>query len=86
MPRKKSAMKRLRQDKIRYVRNKAKVTEIKSLAKKVLGLISAKNKEEAAKALTLLESRMFKAVKTDTLKKKAASRRISRLRKHVNKI
>ena len=85
MPQKKSAYKRLRQDKKKHLRNKAKISEIRTLTKKVRTSIAAGNNVEAEKTLRILESRTDRATKTNTLRKQTASRKISRLRKHLSK-
>lgn len=86
MPQIRSAYKRLRQSKKRHLRNKAKISEIRSLAKNVDLLLSEKKKDKAEDALRLLESKLCKCVKTNTIKKETASRKISRLRSHLSKL
>ena len=86
MPQKKSAYKRLRQDKKKHLRNKSRISEIRTLDKKAKTLIAAANKEEAQTVLRQLESRMDRAVKTNTMKKNTVSRKISRLRAHLDSI
>lgn len=84
MPQKKSAYKRLRQDKKKHLSNKSKISEIRTLTKKVRTLIGSKDKKEAEVALRELESRMDKAAKTNTMRENTVSRRISRLRKQLD--
>ena len=84
MPQKKSAYKRLRQDNKKHLRNKSKISEIRTLTKKVRTLISSQNKKEAEVTLKELESRMDKAAKTNTIKKNTVSRSVSRLRKQLD--
>jgi len=86
MAQKKSAFKRLRQDKKKHLRNKSKISEIKTLSKKVRTLISSQNAPEGKEVLRKLESKLDKAVKTKTVKAKAAARKVSRLQRHLNKI
>jgi small subunit ribosomal protein S20 len=86
MPIKKSAFKRLRQDKKKHERNKSQVSEIRTLAKKVRAQIASKNREEADALLKKLESKIGRAVKNSIIKKNNASRRISRLRKQYSAI
>ncbi len=86
MPQIKSAYKRLRQDKKKHLRNKAKISELRTLAKSVRILISENKKDDAEKAVRQYESRLFKAVKTNLIKKNNASRRISRLRKQLDQV
>ncbi len=86
MPNKKAAIKSLRQGKKRQEHNKTILSEIRTLVKNAKTLITAKDREEADKALKKLESKLSKAAKTDVIKKKNASRRISRLRSQWAKI
>ncbi|MDP8259169.1 MAG: 30S ribosomal protein S20 [Candidatus Aadella gelida] len=86
MPNKKAAMKSLRQDKIKHERNKAQLSELRTLSKKARVLIGEKNQKEADTALKLLESKLSKAAKKDIIKKNNAARRISRLRSQWSKI
>ncbi|KJJ85575.1 Ribosomal protein S20 [Candidatus Omnitrophus magneticus] len=86
MPQIKSAFKSLKQAKKRHIQNKAKISEIRTLTKKVNELIvSNSNKEEAEKLLRKLESKLDRAAKTKIIKKQNASRKISRLRTRFSK-
>ena len=85
MPNKKAAMKSLRQDKKKHLRNKTTLTEIRTLAKKARVLVTANNRDEAEKALRNFESKLSKAAKKNVIKKANASRRISRLRSQFAK-
>ncbi len=80
MANKKAAMKDYRKNKKRHAHNQSITTELKTIAKKVRTLISAANREEADKVLTQYESKLCKAAKSNVIKKKNASRKISRLR------
>ncbi|MFH1798746.1 MAG: 30S ribosomal protein S20 [Candidatus Omnitrophota bacterium] len=86
MPNKKAAMKSLRQDKKKQERNRTTLSEIKTLVKNARALLGAKSHDEADKALTKLESKLSIAAKINVIKKKNASRRISRLRSQWAKI
>ena len=86
MANKKAAFKSLRQGKKRYVQNKAVMSELRTLAKKVRILIDSKNSKEADTVLKDLESKLSRAVKRNTIKRNNASRRISRLRTQWAKI
>jgi len=86
MPQIKSAFKRLRQDKKKHLANKSKISEIRTLTKKVRTLISGKNRAEAEKTVKKLESKLGRAVKTNTMKKNTVSRKISRLKKQIDQI
>ena len=86
MANKKAAIKSLRQDKKKHDRNKAVMSEARTLAKKVRSLIDSKNRKEADAALKALESKLDRAAKSDIIKKNNASRKISRLRAQWAKI
>lgn len=85
MPNKKAAFKSLRQDKKKHALNKATISELRTLAKKVRLAIDSKKTEDAETALRKLESKLDKAAKSNTIKKNAASRKISRLRSQISK-
>ncbi|MDP8299373.1 MAG: 30S ribosomal protein S20 [Candidatus Tantalella remota] len=80
MANKKAAIKSLRQDKKKHDRNKATMTELRTLGKIARTLIKEQNRDEADIALKNLESKLQRAAKKDVIKKNNASRRISRLR------
>jgi small subunit ribosomal protein S20 len=80
MPIKKQAFKALRQSKKRHEKNKGVITEIKTLVKKASQLISGKKHSEADAALKELESKMYRAAKSNVIKKETASRKVSRMR------
>ena len=85
MPNIRAAIKSLRQDKKKHERNKARRSELRTLVRNARQLIENKEIDEAEKALRLVESRLDKAAKTNTIKKANASRHISRLRKQLSK-
>lgn len=86
MPQIKSAFKRLRQDKKKHLANKAKMSALRTTAKKIRLAISEKNTDEANRLIRIYESKLDKAAKTNLIKKNNASRRISRLRKALSQI
>jgi small subunit ribosomal protein S20 len=86
MPIKRSAFKRLRQDKKKHERNKSQVSEIRTLTKKTRASIAAKKREEAETLLKKLESKLDRAAKRNLIKKNNASRNISRLRKQLSAV
>ena len=85
MPVKKSAYKRLRQDKKKHLRNKSVISEIRTLTKKSRALINDQKLDEADALLKQLESKLDKAAKSNVIKKKNASRKISSLKSQRNK-
>lgn len=86
MPIKKQAFKALRQSRKRHEKNKGVISEIKTLVKKATQLIADKNRAEADAALKALESKMYRAAKSNVIKKETASRKVSRLRSQWAKI
>jgi len=86
MPNKKAAIKSLRQDKKKNLRNKTVMSELRTLTKNTRMVIAKNNREEADVLLKKLESKLTKAAKSDVIKKNNASRRISRLRTQWSKI
>ena len=77
----KSALKRAKQNEIRRLRNKAVKTRVRSAVKTV----RTAGEETAAQELKAAQSVIDRAVKKGVLHKRAASRKISRLQKSVNK-
>lgn len=81
-----SAMKRHRQSLKRRLRNKAKISAIKTLSKKALLLAQEGKAEEALKIVRKAQGLMDKAAKGSTLHKNAAARRKSRLMRKLNQL
>jgi small subunit ribosomal protein S20 len=79
-----SAEKRDRQSKKRQERNAAAKSAVKTKIKAVLKAVSAKNKENAVKALKDTAPALAKAASKGLIHKKNASRKISRLTQKVN--
>lgn len=79
MPILKSAMKRIRADKVRKVRNLNTKSEIKTLAVKFNEDIIANKKDAAKISAHLLISKLDKAVSHGILHKNTASRKKSRI-------
>ena len=82
----KSAIKRARQNENRRLRNKSVKTRVKNIVKSVQLAMNEKTQEEALKELNNAKSVIDKAAKKGVIHKKTASRKISRLSKHVNTI
>ena len=82
----KSTIRRARQAEKRQVRNRATLTAVKSLVKKVQTAVADKKVEEAKVSLRQAASALSKAVSKGVLKPNTASRRISRLTHHVNSL
>ena len=82
----KSAIKRARQNENRRLRNKSVKTRVKNIVKNVQLAVNEKTKEEALKELDIAKSVIDRAAKKGVIHRKTASRKISRLSKHVNAI
>jgi len=80
----KSTIKRARQAEKRQQRNRAVLSAVKGVVRKVLSAVESKNIEEAKTSLRLATSALSKAVTKGVLKRNMASRRISRLATRVN--
>jgi small subunit ribosomal protein S20 len=79
VPNKKSAIKRVRQNEKRRIRNKAKRSTMRTSIKKVREAIDTQNVEALPALLRDAQSKLDKAAKTNLIKKGNASRRVSRL-------
>ena len=86
MPNTKSAIRRVRRVIKQNSVNRIRTSKYKSVIKEISVFINAKKKKEAINLLPKLNSQLMKVVKTGVLKKKTASRKISRLTKQINKI
>ena len=82
----KSAIKRIRRISKQTDVNKARKSRYKNALKKMNLLIENKNKTDAIKFLPKLNSELMKIAKTGIIKKKNASRNISRLTKKISLI
>ena len=83
MPNTKSAIRRTRRVKIQTTVNKIRKSKFKSIIKKMNLLITQKKKDEAVKLLPKMNSQIMKISKTGVIKKKTASRNISKLTKKI---
>ncbi|NOZ87732.1 MAG: 30S ribosomal protein S20 [Deltaproteobacteria bacterium] len=82
----KSALKAIRQNQKRRIRNRMFRTKSASAVKKVLAAISDGNKDSAKSALLAAESVLDKTARKGIIPKGRASRTISRLARKVNSI
>jgi small subunit ribosomal protein S20 len=80
----KSTIKRARQADKRHQLNRAALSSVKSVIKKVTTAVSEKKTAEAKASLREATSALHKAVTRGVLKRNTASRRISRLAARVN--
>ena len=74
----KSALKNIRKNKARYLRNRAVISRLKTLEKQFLSAIENKSKEDAGKASSLFISALEKANKTNIVHKNKIARKKSR--------
>jgi len=82
----KSAIKRIRRISKQTTVNKARKSKYRNALKKMNLLIDGKKKEEAQKFLPKLNSELMKIAKTGIIKKKNASRNVSRITKKITSI
>jgi small subunit ribosomal protein S20 len=82
----KSTIRRARQSVKRQARNRATMSAVKSLVKKVEAAVAEKKVDDAKTTLREATSALSKAVTKGVLKRNTASRRISRLTHHVNSL
>jgi len=82
----KSAVKRAKQNKVRNLRNKLRRTRVKNVIKRVRAAINERSPEAAQTALTAAIPVVHKAAQEGAIHRKTASRKISRLTRHVNAI
>lgn len=80
----KSALKRAMQSEERRQRNRARKTRMKSVVKAVEEAVASSNKELAAAKLKEAVSVIDKTASKGVIHKNKASRKISRLSRHVN--
>lgn len=86
MARHKSTEKRARQNKERYLCNKAIKSSMKTRIKKLLAALETKNKEAVYPELKKVITSINRAASKGVIHKKTAFRRISRLTKRVNRL
>ena len=80
----KSAIKRIRRIKKQTSVNKARKSRFKIALKKMNGLIENKDKKKAIAYLPKLNSELMRIAKTGVIKKRNASRNISRVTRKIN--
>ena len=82
----KSAIKTIRKNSRETLINKSRKSRFKNAIKKMSILIQKKNKKEALTYLPKLNSELMKIAKTGVIKKRNASRNLSRLTKKINSL
>ncbi len=86
MPNTKSALKRMRQNEKRRLRNKAYRTRVKNVIKKIRQFVENNDLENAQKALPEAVSIIQKVAAKGIIHKNNASRKISKLYRMVNEL
>ena len=86
MPNTKSAIRRVRRVKLQTHINRVRKSKYKSTIRQMYKLILGKKKKEALKFLPEFHSQLMKIAKTGVVKKKTASRKISRTTKKINQL
>ena len=82
----KSAIKTIRRISRQTVVNKSRKNRFRKVIKKMNVLLEKRDKNEALKFLPKLNSELMKIAKTGIIKKKNASRNISRITKKINNL
>ena len=82
----KSAIKRIRRISRQTIVNKSRKSRFRNAIKKMNSILGKKNKKEALSYLPKLNSELMKISKTGLIKKKNASRNISRMTKKINSL
>tara|TARA_Y100000310_G_C20540246_1_gene742901 strand:- start:680 stop:943 length:264 start_codon:yes stop_codon:yes gene_type:complete len=83
MPNTKSAIRRVRRVKLQTSTNRIRRSKFRAIMKLMNSLINDKKKNDAKKLLPKLTSQVMKIAKTGAIKKKTASRSISRISKKI---
>ena len=86
MPNSKQATKRLRQAKVRNLRNRMVKSELKTYTKKVLAAVTEGNLKDAEDTLRIAQSKLDKAAQKGVLHKNTVSRRKAQLAAKVGSI
>ena len=82
----KSAIKTIRRITRQTAVNKSRKSRFRNAIKKMNLILDAKNKKDALAYLPKLNSELMKISKTNIIKKKNASRNISRITKKINSL
>ncbi len=81
-----SALKRARQARKRYERNKAVKTRIKNLVKKVQAAVAEGNPEATLQALREAQKIIYRAATRGIIHSNTAARKVSKITKLANKV
>ena len=86
MPNTKSAIRRERRVEIQTQVNRVRRSKYRAAIKQMHQMVSKKKKKEAIDFLPKFHSQLMKIAKTGVIKKKTASRKISRFTKKINQL
>ena len=86
MPNTKSAIKTTRRIERQTRVNKSRKSRYRNALKKINSMIESKKKKEALSFLHKLNSELMKMAKTGVIKKRNASRNVSRITKKINSL
>ena len=86
MPNTKSAIRRARRVEIQTQVNRIRRSKYRAAIKQMHQMVSKKKKKEAIDFLPKFHSQLMKIAKTGVIKKKTATRKISRLTKKINQL
>jgi len=86
MPNTKSAIRRVRRVEVQTQVNRVRRSKYRATIKQMHQMVLKKKKKEALNFLPKFHSQLMKIAKTGVIKKKTASRKISRLTKKINQL
>ena len=86
MPNTKSAIRRARRVEIQTQVNRVRRSKYRAAIKQMHQMVLKKKKKEAINFLPKFHSQLMRIAKTGIIKKKTASRKISRLTKKINQL
>ena len=86
MPNTKSAIRRARRVEIQTQVNRVRRSKYRAAIKQMHQMVLKKKKKEAINFLPKFHSQLMKIAKTGVIKKKTATRKISRLTKKINQL
>ena len=86
MPNNKSAEKRLRTSEKERIRNKSRISALKTFEKKFRSALTSTEKDNAKELLSVIFTKLDKAVKCGTIHKNKAANKKSQLSKLLNTV
>ena len=86
MPIKHAALSQMRKDRKREVRNQDRLTELKTLRKRLRALVGERKRDEALKLLPLVMQRFDRAASKRMIHRNVASRTKSRLTRLISRL